>query len=369
MKFFLATDNVPFKNGVYGNGMLENGAVYYAHTQFANEAICQGVGEPVIDFTPQVQIFEPTHLRKEVAGKRILLFFAGGLGDAVTVGTVLPLVSKTYDLRFDICCDAKKWSDLFVPMGISGHHVPYPVRAETMLHYDALLTDISCFYGSGDGLRNSPVCALSEGFEIDLSAADSTYRIPAETIARCKLPASGATRVGINFDSNGSVKSYPTELRLAVLEGLLAFGAEVYVFGKKSCDVFRKKDGINDLIGKTTIPELAAFIAQMDLFCGVDSFSVHLSNLLKKKTVVLLSTTTSESFAWHKHISCVQSRLACAPCFAVFDTCPREFGRCRAFFHESIAPKQIVKTLMHHMTRHVFPRYRKTIIPEGEMRP
>ena len=175
----------------------------------------------------------------------------------------------------------------------------------------------------------------------------SVYIIPDHVRKACKLPRTDAVRVGVNFDSNGRVKSYPEKLYNNLLKGLHEIGLEVYLLGIKKQDQKRyNSKGIHDLRSKTTIPELSAIISQMDIVLGVDSFIIHLSNLLNRPTITLLSTTTPSYFEWHKHISCLSSRIECSPCFEVFNDCPLGHKECRAFYHPSISENIIIKEIV-----------------------
>jgi ADP-heptose:LPS heptosyltransferase len=160
------------------------------------------------------------------------------------------------------------------------------------------------------------------------------------------LPATGRKRIGLNLASNGLVKSYPLKLYEALFDSLRALDLDLYFFGNKreQIDLSRTAD-LSDWRGRTTVPELAALLAQMDLVLGVDSFVVHLADLLGKTALVLLATTAPSYFARHRHISCLASGLDCSPCFAFADHCPRNHATCRAFEQPGIRPEVIAQTV------------------------
>lgn len=332
---------------MYGEGSLARGKTYYTFGQFARESVRRGIAAFVEKGVPDIVPFTPSHLLNEKRPKRILLLFAGGLGDAVTLGMVLPMVMRKYELSFDICCDRLKWEGVFRPMGMGGSRIPFPPDLETLSPYEAVLSDILQFYPSKDGLRHSPVTQLLQGFGLCDEPVTARYEIPHELRERTRLGPPRATRVGVNLDSHGHVKSYPPSLEEGLVRALRDSGMEVFLFGSRnSRDRIPGCDGVYDLRGKTTIQELAAFLEQMQLVLGVDSFIVHLSHLLEKPALLLLSTTSPASFSWHRHISCVSSGLDCSPCFALFDLCPKGHPECKAFWHESMSPEAIVKRLV-----------------------
>jgi hypothetical protein len=347
MDFIYITDTINFKNPVFGEGTLVKDKIYYAYTQFAQETERSGIGQMIQNKNSDIIHFEPHHLNLKERFKKILFMFAGGLGDAVTLGIVLPEVIKHYNINLDICGDKIKWDMIFKPMGIPGKHISYPPDLETLFQYDAVLTDITRFYYSNDGLRVSPIIQVCRGFGINYVDLKSIYKIPDDVRNKCKLPPGEAFRIGVNLDSNGRVKSYPEKLLGRLLKTLNGLGFEVYLLGIKKNEIEKYHSrGIYDLRSKTTIPELAAVIRQMDMVLGVDSFIIHLSNLLNKPTITLLSTTTPSYFERHKNIRCISSKMECSPCFEVFDDCPLGYNECRAFYHKSISEDVIVTEIV-----------------------
>lgn len=347
MDFFSIKETIGYKNPVYGKGIIYKDKVYYAYSQFAREIVMQAGGQIFEVDKPDVVHFESSHLSLEKGYEKILLMFAGGLGDAVTLGIVLPEVIKKYNITLDICGDKIKWDTIFKPMGMPGKHVAYPPDLEALSQYNAVLTDITRFYYSNCGLRVSPIIKLCRKFGINPVDLKSIYEIPDDVTRKSKLSPTDAVRIGVNFDSNGRVRSYPEKLSYRLLKGLQEIGLELYLFGIKKNEQERYNfKGIHDFRSKTTIPELAAIISQMDMVLGVDSFIIHLSNLLNKPVITLLSTTAPSYFEWHKHVSCLSSKMECSPCFEDFNDCPLGFKECRAFYHQSIRENIIIKEIV-----------------------
>ena len=336
MDFFSVKENVFYKNPVYGEGIVYQDKVYYAYSQFAREIVEQGNGAIINSESLKINCFEPSHLRLNEGHRNILLMFAGGFGDAVALGTVLPGVISKYDIAFDVCGHQVKWDTIFKPMGMTGKFVAFPPDLEALSFYDAVLTDITKFYYSNDGLRISPVIQLCRGFQINSADLKPVYNI-SEDIEKRK------------------------DLAYELLKGLTQIGFEVYILGIKKNDA--KKycfKGIYDLRSHTNIPEATAILRQMDLVLGVDSLMIHLSNLLEKPSIVLLSTTPSSAFEWHQNISCLSSKIKCSPCFEVFNQCPIGHEQCRAFYHKSINTDVIIKGVVRKVSAAFFKNAAKT---------
>ncbi|RJR45967.1 MAG: hypothetical protein C4576_11630 [Desulfobacteraceae bacterium] len=343
MDFIRIMEECKFKHPVYGEGLLEKGKTYFSYSQFARETAKAGLGTILEEEKPSVLSFTPNHLDAPEDFKKILLVFAGGLGDAITCGIVLPEVVRNYGIGIDICCDRSKWDNVFRPMGMSGLHVPYPPDLDTLKDYDGVLSDITCFYPSRDGLRFSPVMELIKGFRLKAPEIRPFYEVPEDVTELWRLPSANTIRIGVNLDSNGLVKSYPPDLYGSLLRCLEDTGFEIFLLGLNRTGCGYDSQRIRDLRSKTAIPESAAVIRQMDLVIGVDSFTVHLAHLLGTRSLVLLSSTCEESFSWHENIQCLSSKLECAPCYSLFDKCPANHQGCMAFYHDSVDPYAIVK--------------------------
>jgi hypothetical protein len=332
-----------FKNKVFGQGELLEGQTYFTYSQFAVETVGQGFGDIIhMDTIPFLVIGHDNIKMQKPGSKTILLYFAGGYGDAVMIGMVLPHIENKLGIKFDICCSREKWFEIFSPMGIKGAWVGYPPTMDILSTYDGVITDISQFF-SKDGIKVSPILQMCRGFGLDPNDIPvSSYRLDPELDNKLRLPKSSAPRIGVNFDSNSPLKSYPPDLQAEILDMMTGSGFEAYLLGRRHHDhpVFSRRS-IFDLRDKTTISELAVIIKQMDAILAMDSFVCHMANVLAVPTLVLLSTTSPDFFSFHININCISSGLKCAPCYSVFENCPLGFSTCRAFYHESIRPSII----------------------------
>lgn len=348
MDCFTVERTTRFRNAILGDGVLRAGTTYFAYSQFAREVVQGGVGVLNPSKRGAILSLEKGHLPllgNEIG--KVLLLFAGGLGDAIMLGTVLPSIEESRGIDFDICSSVQKWRDVFVPMGFKGSWVSYPPSLSMLGGYDAVLTDITQFYSKG-GRSHSPIRKLSEGFGIDPGRIPHRmYAVDPQVKQKMALGKTGAVRVGLHLDSNGAVKSYPKQLYSPLLKHLAECGLEVYLLGNCPKDeVTVSKNGLRDYRGRTTIPELAAILEQMDVILGVDSFVVNLGNVVNKNVLALLSTTSRSFFSEHRHVECLESQIECARCLEAFNHCPRGNEECLAFYHPSISRNRIVGAVM-----------------------
>ncbi len=357
MNFFKAKKTICFKNKVFGDGTLIEGETYFSYSQFAEEAVSQGIAELVSISGPSFKILEhgPVDLFS-YNEKRLLLYFPGGFGDAAIAGMVLPYVEERYGITIDICCSREKYFDIFIPMGIKGNWVAYPPDIKTLSLYKNIITDITSLFAV-KGTKVSPIMQICSSFGIKPNELpDPVYKIDEESKAGFQIRETKAPRLGINFDSNGEVKSYPASLHIDLLSGIKQFGFDICIMGRKSPSHKPVSEELaTDTRDSTNIRDLAFLISRMDIIVAVDSFICHMANIMNIPTNVLLSTTSSSFFSLHSNVNCISSGIQCAPCYSVFNDCPLGYSECRAFFHSSITPSIIaastVRTLLNSMRK------------------
>ena len=352
MRLLLATSDVDFSSPVFGEGTLESGTVYFTFGKFAKD-IASSNGGILIEEPPPVPLLDPQALRNLTKESRILLIHSGGYGDTITVGILLTCLMEKYGLDVDVCCHRDKHDFILRPMGVEMGWLPFPPPVERLKPYDYALTDLAAMAKNPmDLLRRSPLDVLAEVFDLSIKNHGVRYQIPAEYRARMQLPITQSIRVGIHFDAMGRVKSLPEDLQSLLILKLLSLNLELHVFGRKSLsnDLLESHPGIHNHANNTTIPEMAALLHQMDLVVGVDSFVAHLSGLLGKRTLVLLSTTTADYFHHYPAVSSCSSAIACAPCFHVNHTCPRGHHHCHAFYHTSMDPDALVSRIVRELS-------------------
>jgi len=124
-------------------------------------------------------------------------------------------------------------------------------------------------------------------------------------------------------------KNWPVEhyMNLAMKLGT-EMNARIFLLGdekaKELTDQFNPEDFpfVTNLVGKTSLQELIALIARMDLLVTGDSAPMHIAAALSTKFVALFGPTDSKRhLPPAKHFKVFQKDLACAPCYS---------GKCKA---------------------------------------
>lgn len=353
MDFILATSNYGFRCPVFGEGYLEKGKIYYSYSKFAKDVSLQDAGN-IMDLEPP-DTFTGRLLKDGLDGARVLLIHSGGFGDTVSLGILLRLIKNKWGLKFDVCCHQEKFKEILVPMGFDGKCLSYPPEASTLNRYDYVLPELSKMVADQKALvDNSVVELLCRSFGITDYSHDVQYVIDGHAMKRMKLPSTNRIRVGINFDSDSPLKSYPESLQPVLVQTLARLGGELYFMGKKPIErsVGREDRHIHDYTAGTSIPELAALLDQMDFVLAVDSFAANLSGILGKSTLVLMSTTGEGLFSHFKNVSGFGGKIECRPCGSVLSKsrCPLGYSECKAFHHPSIRPDIIVKKVIDKLT-------------------
>jgi len=189
---------------------------------------------------------------------------------------------------------------------------------------------------------------LAHAYRIDVAECHGDYSIPNAILQRIKIANTNKVRIGVNFESKGAIRNYPNDLAHQLISTLIGTGFEVYRFGTRRLNDGHAVpiQGYYDYSGKTTAFELAALTKQMDMVIGIDSFPVHLANILGVKTIALLSTTKPGIFRWHENVVCMASEIDCSPCGRVGDECPQGYEKCKAFYHDSVSLERIMTSVI-----------------------
>jgi hypothetical protein len=353
MQVIRAIKNVSFSCPIFGEGLLEASKNYYAFGKFARDISSLGSAS-IEKRDPEIVRLNPRTLGRIAGGESILMIHSGGYGDTISIGILLELLNKEFGIDFTICCHQDKWRSILKPMGFNGRWVPYPPELEILKKHDYLLADLYQFVDDHSlFLKKSPIKLLSDAFGVNLDRYHSRFHIPESIKKKMHLPHSDRIRLGVNFDSNGVVKSYPGDLQPTFVNGLSSLDFELFFFGKKNLfQGVNLQDGLkHNYINKTSVLELACLLYQMDYVIGVDSFVAHLAGILGKKGLVLHSTTNRDYFDHYKGITSISSCISCAPCYHVGDTCPAGLPSCRAFSDNSIFPDKILFMLIEALAR------------------
>jgi len=335
----------------FGEKRLLQGNSYLIHDAIARKIVDLNWGQ-IIGDEKDLSSLPREALIKHDKPLKVLFLFSGGLGDAVSVSTLFALLEKEYNMQIDICCHFNTWHYVLAPMGFGGKRVDFPIETKIIDQYDYIQIDITNFIS--DRTKKWEKCIVEElakAYRVDLNKFHGNYSIPAHIVNSNKLPDTDKLRIGINFESKGRVKEYPVDIGYQLISALIGHGFEIHHFGTQPSNKMdvSSTDGYYEYLDKINIFELSALLKQMDLLVGVDSFCLHLADILGVKSIALLSTTKPGIYHWHKNIICMDSKVYCSPCGSVRD-CPTGLNKCSAFYHESISPERIMARIIRECT-------------------
>lgn len=345
-------DKIDINDPVWGKKTLTKGRIYLTYKALAEKIVSLNWGK-IVDDSNRLCSLPREALKPNKKPIKVLVLFAGGLGDAISAAILFSLLEKEYNLRIDVSCPYETWNYVLAPMGFCGKLIYSPIELELINKYDYIQTDLTNLIV--DQTRKWDRCIIEElavAYKVDMTRFDGRYSIPNDIMCAMKLAETTKIRIGVTFESKGRIRSYPDELGVQLILGLIGLGFEVYRFGSRQSNSMKDlhSDGYHDYSGRTNIFELAALLKQMDIVIGMDSFPVHLSNILGVRTIALLSTTTPGIFRMHKNVVCIHSQIDCLPCGAVMDKCPKGHDECVAFYHPSLSPERIIAGIIHECT-------------------
>lgn len=341
MELIKITDQFVILNSEpYNDATLRQGKTYLLRKDHAQGIAGLGLGQ-IVEGADRLPHFTRAELRTHRRPLNVLFLFDGGFGDAISLAVLLNALEQNYNIRANIACKHEIWQDILKPLGFSGDWYQLPVEADIINVHDYIQIQADKYFKDKNDKWN--LCIVEElgfAYKVDLNHSALNYSIPEKVLKKTALPQKPGIRIGLNFDSKGKVRSYPKDIQPILANLLLQAGFEIFLFGTETPNLSGMDEDniIHDYCGKTPVPELASMIQQMDLMICMDSFIAHLSNMLGTKTLVLLSTTRKGVFNWHRNISCLESKMECAPCGEVANSCPEGHDQCTAFFHESMTP-------------------------------
>jgi hypothetical protein len=355
---------VTINNEFYDNVSLLQGHTYLMREAHVQHLVNLGLGQRVegFDRLPHLPL---EAMRQHSQPVQVLFLFEGGLGDAIALAVLLDALKSVYNINSGVACKYEVWTDIMKPLGFLGNWVQLPAELKVINNYDYIQTSGDRFIKNKTGMHDKCIVEeLGQSYGVDLSTYSIQYSIPEEIRNRANLPDTQQMRMGVNFDSKGLIKSYPKELQPILINYFVGVGFNVFLFGldRPNLSGIDKNSPVHDYCGKTTVPELAAKISQMDIMVCVDSFIAHLSNIVGINTIVMLSTTRKGIFRWHKKIRCLESQIECAPCGEIAHDCPVTNPECQAFFHESIRPEVITHCVINECARY----FRSLISPGAD---
>ena len=164
---------------------------------------------------------------------------------------------------------------------------------------------------------------------VEIAVAEEDKSSARELLSKAGLEDTSslvAIHPGASFMAN--FKSWPVENYIVLIESLLeGSGAGVVLVGSPGETAISEEiigrvsaPGVVSLVGKTTVPEMAAVIELSSLFIGNDSGPLHLATALRRPAIGLFGPTSPAQILSSAN-SCIVFRkdMACSPCYTHMD--------------------------------------------------
>jgi ADP-heptose:LPS heptosyltransferase len=309
-------------------------------------------------------VFLPFDESLDWNGKSVLIVRPGGFGDILfTTPAIAEMKRRWPQIRIDLCAFGR-----FQPIVAYSDYdnlVAYPLPLEQAQSYDCVIALENTIEGNPEAEAVHAVDLMARKLGLShLSDKKMRYVATPDEIewAAARYPRTEKVRIGIQVEASMRLRSYPGNLLIEVLAGLVKKEYEVFLFGEP----YKLKLPEFPLIRNLTSEGLqfrqsVAVMATCDAFLGPDSVLVHVAGVLNVPTVALygpfpyaLRTTYSPS------IFAIQGHKGCdlAPCFYhggpqaphfPFNGPCAKTGRCEVL--ASIPPAQIISRLQSVMKR------------------
>lgn len=276
---------------------------------------------------------------------RLVVPFIGGLDEALSLLPVMASIRRRFpDLAIDVATTSGP-AEVFGLSPQVDRVRSYPVAIDDWSRYDHYLT-----MEAVHETQQAPGRPLPEVFaaalRIELTDRAVVLKLP-RAVEAAAAP-SPIPLVGIGAGEPSALRSYPAhllrELVVKVVEA--EFGCVLFGHADGSWNIPVCPPIVTDMRSKTpTVLELAVWLKAVDVVVSHDSFILHLAGALGRPLVGLFAPTTPLLAAPYPTASTLASTLACAPCHAPGDQCPRGLDRCVAWDAESVAPGALLEAV------------------------
>ncbi len=153
--------------------------------------------------------------------------------------------------------------------------------------------------------------------------------------------------VGLQLGANHRLRRWPTESFAALARGLQGKGAQIVLLGSQAeqplaAKFMRNMDGapILNLMGRTSLTELAAVLSRLDLLVSSDTGTLHMGSAVGTTCLALYMgpAQVHETGPYGvKHLT-LQARQHCAPCAEANPQC-QGLAPCRYFITPEMAAR------------------------------
>ena len=150
--------------------------------------------------------------------------------------------------------------------------------------------------------------------------------------------------VGVVLTSTWATKNWPEDRYRSLLHQVREqWALPIVLLGDRTAvDIASRLEhpGILNLVGKTSLQQLAGCIAKLKVLIGPDSGPGHLAGALRVPFVSIFGPTSPERVAFFRsEANVVRSPLGCAPCYR--DRCPGLGGLCM----RGVTPESVIEVI------------------------
>ncbi len=280
-----------------------------------------------------------------LGGRRLLVPFIGGQGDAVVLASCLNGLSvRNDDLRIDVACPPVVQAILQI-VDARLNIVTYPPTVDGLSAYDYFTTlegldDLPRVTGESNlALFARRMCMAPPDEPVGLSVPDAVRAV-------CRLPESNIPRVGLALTHSTHMRAYPIDHTLQLARGLIERGMAVFLFGvgqEVGTVLPDAPPRLCNMIDKT--PDISALSAMLDQMTAVvtpDSLFLHLAGALRRPTIGLFTATDPAVAGGYPTVLALTAHEGCNPCGATGNHCPEGHGQCIVPRNAALQPDRIV---------------------------
>ena len=291
----------------------------------------------------------PLYQGQSLDDEHLLIFFSGGLGDAVVIAScLLELKTRFPDISIDISCKSSLHT-LWTLLDPSLHPVSHPVLATDLKKYayQASTEDVGTSVirngRSNLDIFSQWLCIPDVTQAFHLVLPDSLYE-------QWPLGQRSAPRVGIAMTNTRHTRAYPVDLSLLLARELIRQEYQVYLLGL-SRDIDQPLPHappfLCNYIDRTTdVSALAALLGQLDLLICPDTFFMHLAGVLRIDTLAIFTSSEPEITGGYPTVFPIYSELGCSPCGGGNQPCPLACSQCQAPYQADLQPSIIAQRVI-----------------------
>lgn len=283
---------------------------------------------------------------EDLAGKTLLAWRSGGIGDLLFMTPVFNYLKKTYPDCKIILATQSKYFTLFKGSNLVDETLPIPFSVEDLhrcnyhLHFEGIIENnpraekinaydlfVEWFNLRGKIPPRVPEMLPIANFppELDVRAKETLMHIDPKM----------SVRIGLHIATSSPIRNWPLPNQRMFAKMAVEKGWKVFLFGSTyDTDLTKMFDlkGVYNLIPNTSndIQKIMSFINNMNVMVGPDSSMIHLAAALNVPAVGLYGPF--KSFLRCKYYSkfiCLDSEIQCQPFLGVHHCFKHGYEPCK----------------------------------------